>query len=189
MKAGKETSALLIRPAVADDARFIARNIFRALLVDDPNEARVNVLESICRRDDTLYSWRNTIIAMYNDKCAGILVSYDGANYHAMRDITFPLFLNSEDYSGMDDECRAGEMYCDSLAIEPEFQHMGIGSALLDIFLKRSADEGLTATIAVEPDNSVARRLYESRGFLHQGWISLFGHKYLRMAAGGKLTW
>lgn len=171
-----------IRPARADDARFIAENVFRALLIDNPSDSQMDVLESICRREDTLYSWRNTMIAMRDGRRAGILVSYDGARYRSMRDITFPIFLGDEDFSGMDDECRAGEMYCDSLAVEPEFQHNGIGRSMLEEFLRRSAASGLTAAIAVEPGNSKARSLYESLGFSYDGEVFLFGHNYLRMA-------
>ena len=170
-----------IRPAVISDARFIAENVFRALLVDNPGDSQMDVMESICQREDTLYSWKNTMIAMRNGRRAGILVSYDGARYRRMRDITFPIFLGNEDFSGMDEECRAGEMYCDSLAVEPEFQHGGIGRAMIGEFLRRSAASGLTATIVVEPDNFRARRLYESAGFSYDGMVFLFGHNYLRM--------
>jgi len=175
---------ITLRKASALDARFIAENVLRALHIDEPDEQYLNYLAGICCRDDTLYSWRNATIALYDGIPAGLMVAYDGALYRQMRDVTFPLIIKyvGEDYHLMDDEANAGEFYLDSLAVLPQFCHKGIASALIREMFRLRDEAGIPlATIAVHPDNDTAYNLYVRNGFRHQGHISVFGTTYDRL--------
>lgn len=166
------------------DARFIAENVLRALHIEETNERHIEHLAGISRREDTLYSWRNATIALYDGVPAGLMVAYDGARYRQMRDITFPMIRMyvGDDYHQMDDEASPGEYYLDSLAVLPQYQHKGIASALIREMLRRRDEAGIPlATIAVDPDNGTAYRLYTSHGFSHDGQISVFGTTYHRL--------
>lgn len=175
---------ITIRPAASEESRFIAENVFRALLVDNPTTEQIDELSAICSRSDTLYSWKNTSIAEYDGQRAGILISYDGALYHQMREVTFPLFLHGSDFSDMDEEAKEGEWYADSLSVVPKYRHKGVGRALLKDMVRKRDDAGIRLSVlAVEPENPMARSLYESVGFKYEGEISLFGHTYLRMVS------
>lgn len=175
---------ITLRKASVTDARFIAENVLRALHIDEPDEQNIRHLADICSRDDTLYSWRNATIALYDGIPAGLMVAYNGALYRQMRDVTFPLILRyvGDDYNLMDDEAGAGEFYLDSLAVLPQFCHNGIASALIrEMFRLRDAAGIPLATIAVDPDNDTAYNLYVRNGFRHQGHISVFGTTYDRL--------
>ena len=126
-------TGITLRKATRADSRFIAENVLRALHIDETDNEHIEHLAGICSREDTLYSWRNATIALYNHIPAGLMVAYDGARYRQMRDITFPLISMyvGDDYHDMDDEATAGEYYLDSLAVLPKYRNRGIASALI----------------------------------------------------------
>lgn len=175
---------ILLRRATANDARFIAENVLRALHIDETDERHIEHLAGISRREDTLYSWRNATIAQYDGVPAGLMIAYDGARYRLMRDITFPMIRRyvGDDYHQMDDEAGPGEYYLDSLAVLPEYRCKGIASALIREMLKQCREAGIPlATIAVDPENSTAYRLYTSHGFKPDGQITVFNTTYDRL--------
>ena len=171
------------------DARFIAENVLRALHIDETNDSHIEHLAGISRREDTLYSWRNATIALYDGVPAGLMVAYDGARYRQMRDVTFPLIRMyvGDDYSSMDDEACAGEYYLDSLAVLPEFRRRGIASALIrDMFRQRNEAGIPLATIAVDPENDTAYCLYTRNGFRKDGQVTVFNTTYDRLVCPKK---
>ena len=99
----------------------------------------------LVEREDSQYSYRNTLVAMDADKVVGISVS---------------------DHSGMDDETQAGELYLDSLAVLPEYRRQGIARKLLLATKERANYLGLPCVgLLVDKDNSVGEALYTSVGF------------------------
>lgn len=173
-----------IRRATVADARFIAENVLRALHIEEINPDHIEHLATISRREDTLYSWRNATIALYDGVPAGMMVAYDGARYRQMRDITFPMIRQyvGDDYQSMDDESCAGEYYLDSLAVLPQYRRRGIASAIIrEMFRQQTELEIPLATIAVDPDNDTAYRLYTRNGFRHDGQITVFNTTYHRL--------
>jgi ribosomal protein S18 acetylase RimI-like enzyme len=177
-------TGITLRKATRADSRFIAENVLRALHIDETDNEHIEHLAGICRREDTLYSWHNATIALYNHIPAGLMVAYDGARYRQMRDVTFPLISMyvGDDYHNMDDEATAGEYYLDSLAVLPQYRNKGIASALIkEMFRLRDEACIPLATIAVDPDNGTAYHLYKSHGFRHDGRIMVFGTTYDRL--------
>ncbi|MBQ2197074.1 MAG: GNAT family N-acetyltransferase, partial [Prevotella sp.] len=104
-----------------------------------------SMMTMLVEREDSQYSYRNTLIAMDGDKVVGISVSYDGGRLHELR----RAFINAakeclgKDHSGMDDETQAGELYLDSLAVLPEYRRQGIASTLLLATKERANQYGL----------------------------------------------
>ena len=175
---------ITLKKATVADARFIAENVLRALHIDETDERHIEHLADISRREDTLYSWRNSTIALYDGIPAGLMVAYDGARYRQMRDITFPMIRMyvGDDYSSMNDEACAGEYYLDSLAVQPEFRRKGIASTLIqEMFRQRDAAGIPLATIAVDPENETAYRLYLRSGFRRDGKVTVFNTTYDRL--------
>ena len=175
---------ITIRRATKVDARFIAENVLRALHIDEADDSHIEHLAGISRRDDTLYSWRNSTIALYDGVPAGLMVAYDGARYRRMRDITFPMIriYVGDDYESKDDETCAGEFYLDSLSVLPEFQRRGIASALIQEMFRLRDEAGIPhATILVDPENETAYSLYTKNGFRKNGQVTVFNTTYDRL--------
>lgn len=175
---------ITFRPANVEDSLFIARGFHMAMLYDDATEEKIaRFARLICVRQDVLYSWRNTLIAEVNGTPAGMLTSYEGHLYHDMRIRTMSLckeYLHVE-FPGMEDEALPGEYYLDSLAVLHNFRGIGLGKALLCEGIKRGIQAGLKVTLAVDPINDRAKRLYLSLGFQPAGDLFIFGHTYEKM--------
>ena len=176
--------AISFRNATIDDALFIARGFHMAMLYEDASTEQISTFSrNICVREDVLYSWRNTIIAEVNGKCAGMLTAYDGRYYHDMRIRTMELVKQhlGVEFPGMEDEAVAGEYYLDSLAVMPEYRGRGIGRHLLHQGIEKGRMLNLDVTLAVDPINGRAKKLYRSLGFIPSGTLFIFGHDYEKM--------
>lgn len=175
---------LTFRQATIADALFISKGFHMAMLYDDATEERIqNFAQNICIREDVLYSWRNTIIAEVDRQPAGMLTSYDGRFYHEMRVVTMELAKEhlGVEFPDMQDEAIPGEYYLDSLAVMPEYRGLGIGRSLLQQGISEGQKLNLKVTLAVDPENNRAKRLYESLGFIPDGTLFIFGHDYEKM--------
>ena len=131
-------------------------------------ESFLKMMTSLVEREDSQYSYMNTMVAMADDKVVGIAVSYDGGKLHELRQafIRAAKEYIGKDHSGMDDETQAGELYLDSLAVLPEYRRQGIAQRLL-IATKKKADKmGLPYVgLLVDKGNPTGEALYASAGF------------------------
>lgn len=126
------------------------------------------MMTMLVERENSQYSYRNTLVAMDGDKVIGISVSYDGARLHELRRAFIEAAKKyiGKDHSGMDDETQAGELYLDSLAVLPEYRRQGIARKLLKGTKERANRLGLPCVgLLVDKDNSIGEALYTSIGF------------------------
>lgn len=171
--------ARLIMTAMTDECclHFVGRG----QTLDDYYRTMTRLVE----RDDTQYSYRNTIVATDNNgTVTGICVSYDGA---LLRQLRAPFIEAAKtdfgrDFSGMEDETQAGELYIDSLAVKPEHRGQGIASALLRATIEKARQMKLPATgLLVDCGNPNAERLYRSLGFEYINDATWGGHPMKHM--------
>lgn len=184
-----------IRDAREDDAEFLAQVILSAAHLSDMGAdtatstatATANstgALTAICRRTDTLYSWRNARIACACGKRAGAMVSYPGDSYNAARSITFPLLpgLTQAQIDATDIETLPGEWYLDSLAVLPEFRRAGIGKMLVMDAIERGRNAGYTqCTLLAEKSSTHLVEYYTRLGFAIESSKLYLGNAYWRM--------
>lgn len=167
-----------LRKATPDDAPFIARMVMMALHMDD-DEVFMADMSRVAGLDDTIYSWHRCTLAECDGQPVGLCLAYDGGLYHAMREVTFPMFrLTDDSVMTQQDETGAGEYYIDSLAVLPEFRGRGIGGLLLTDAIGTGQSMALTPGLLVLPDNEPAQRLYGSKGFRYHSEQAAFGHAY-----------
>lgn len=128
-----------------------------------------DMMTSLVEREDSQYSFLNTLAATDNNgNVIGICVSYDGAELHRLR----KAFVESvkacfgRDFSNMDDETGAGELYLDSLAVDVKHRNKGVASALLKASISKADALGISSTgLLVDKGNPSAERLYTALGF------------------------
>lgn len=126
------------------------------------------MMTMLVERENSQYSYMNTLVAMDGDKVIGISVSYDGARLHELRRAFIEAAKKyiGKDHSGMDDETQAGELYLDSLAVLPEYRRQGIARKLLKGTKERANRLGLPCVgLLVDKDNPIGEALYTSIGF------------------------
>lgn len=174
----------IIRPARMQDAPAIAVAV--AMAIGDEQTLRgycgddyLSVLTAIAQREGTQYSWQHAIVAQCDDKVVGAVVGYDGALLEQLREGTFAVLRQLISRTPkLANETEAGEYYLDSIAVMPEYQGVGIGSALIDAFCKRALAQGHKQVgLIVDFDNPTAERLYTSQGFKRIGKRLFFEHK------------
>lgn len=138
------------------------------------------LLTHLVGREDTQYSYRNTLVAFDEEgTIMGICVAYDGAKLHELRKAFMAETLKAfgRDLSGIPDETQAGEYYIDSLCVERKFRKQGIASALLRATIQRATGMGFPKVgLLVDKGNPSAERLYTQLGFRHVDDNSWGGH-------------
>lgn len=126
--------------------------------------------------DESLYSYRNALVAMDGGTIAGCLVSYDGRDLLRLREsfISAAAEYLGQDFSNMAEETQAGEYYLDSLCVKSEYRKQGIATRLL----RTAIDEHGTQPVGLLVDHTHpwAERLYRSIGFRFVGEAVWGGH-------------
>lgn len=174
--------------ATPTQARPIARLIMTAMTTDcclyyaGPSHTIAEfeeLMTALVARTDSQYSYRNTLVAMDHGDVVGVCVCYDGGRLHALRQA----FVDGvrqrmgRDFSDMDDETQAGELYIDSLCVAEAFRGRGIASALLRAAIDRARREGFPAAgLLVDTANLRAEQLYTRLGFVYQNDATWGGH-------------
>ena len=146
------------------------------------------MMTMLVKREDSQYSYRNTLVAMDGNRVVGVSVSYDGGKLHELRQAFIEAAKEylGKDHSGMADETQAGELYLDSLAVLPEYRRMGIGTLLLKATKEKAETMGLPVVgLLVDKDNPNAETLYASIGFRYVNDSQWGGHamKHLTLMA------
>lgn len=175
-----------IRKAGIEDAPFLAETVMKAIgdeLSDNlgggaGNLHRVRRLfTELASSKDSQYSYTNALIAENEEGTpAGAVIAYDGARLRTLRR---SLLLKANELLGWnvteeeteqwEDEAGPNEFYIDSLYVREEFRNHGIASALIFAVMDGYKEFGKPFGILVEPENTVARRLYEKLGFHKDG--------------------
>ena len=137
------------------------------------------MMTMLVEREDSQYSFRNTLVAMDGAKLVGIAVSYDGGRLHELRKVFIQAAKEQigKDNSGMDDETQAGELYLDSLAVLPGYRRQGIARRLLKATKEKALRMGLPCVgLLVDKDNPTGEALYASVGFRYVNDSCWGGH-------------
>ncbi len=183
-----------IRNASKSQARSIARLIMQAMSDDccrhfmGPGYELSDfeeVMTSLVCREKSQYSYLNTLVALDADgQPCGICVSYDGARLQELRQA----FVDAmrvhfgRDFSRIDDETAAGELYVDSLAVREDARGKGIATALLHAVMDKAKSLGVAHVgLLVDKDNPRAQRLYARVGFEYVNDTAWGGHPMLHL--------
>ena len=137
------------------------------------------MMTKLVEREDSQYSYKNTLVALDKGNVVGISVSYDGGRLHELR----RAFIESakvyigKDHTGIDDETQAGEFYLDSLAVLPEYRCRGIAKLLIRSTKERANSMGLPCVgLLVDKGNTTGDTLYSSVGFRYVNDNQWGGH-------------
>ena len=178
-----ENTRFTIRDASPSDARFVAWTVLTAIGRTAEGDEMERLAKS-CSLPDTLYSYRNSRLAMDGDKPVACLIAYPGQRYREMRDRTWKEVWKDEGFNldEIADETAAGEYYLDSMAALPEYRGCGIAPLLFSDAFDRARKLGLE-TVSLIADLESPRLLnhYRKIGFEDKEKGLFFGEEYRRM--------
>ena len=165
-----------IIPASAEQAESIASLIMMAMNHEccqnfaGPHHTLADfhrMMTTLVRRENSQYSYRNAWVAL-DDKTtdgkpvvAGVIVGYDGADLHRLREAF---------------ETQAGEYYIDSLAVDTRYRHQGLATLLLRKLIDQKGRKQPVGLL-VDKGNPSAERLYRSLGFEYVNDTTWGGHE------------
>jgi len=145
----------------------IARNLAGS---PDNIHSVYRVFALLAAREDTQYSYRNTLVALTSDdEVAGVIVSYDGARLHELRkpfiETANRILGTKFDETTLEDETSDDEIYLDSICVFEPYRGQGLGRKLIEAAADRHKDSGKPLGLLVDYDNPGARSLYVKLGF------------------------
>jgi ribosomal protein S18 acetylase RimI-like enzyme len=174
----------LVRPATRSDVELAARLIYSSMgelaeyLFGRVQPSVEEILAGLFLLKNNRFSWQETDVAEWEDKPAGILISFTGREF-ARRELAIGLGLLRlcgvmsvlrlsvralSIANGI--ETRQDEYYLAHLAVLPEYQGRGIGSSLLKHAEIKAGKAGQgKCSLIVDLENPAAQRLYERCGY------------------------
>lgn len=175
---------MLIRKATLKDSEDIATLllltmediIFNFINQNDYNTARGFLLHFV-KQENNQYSYQNCFVAEEDNQIIAAVNLYDGSRLMELRNpIIQYVRLHFNPNFNPEDETQSGEIYIDSLGVDPNQQGKGIGTTILrflvDEFVTQNQE---TLGLLVEEANPQAKKLYLKLGFKPVGKKTLVG--------------
>ena len=132
-----------------------------------PDMTPVQVVASSLEKGGDAHSYRNAIVAEYDNTIIGMSLSFP-ARYHAITD-ELRSFLppdRLEHFREFFSTRVEGSYFLDALCVDVEFRKMGVGGRLIDLTKEKAREEGFTVlSLIVFADNIRVQRLYRKCGF------------------------
>ena len=174
-----------IRDAKREDVEIVAWTVLTAL---DMEQDKTGKFVKSCSEGDSIYSWRNSIIAEVDGKSVGCLIAYEGSRDQELREMTWPKLWDDMDpdyLRSVGAETRKGEFYLDSMALLPESRGHNIGRMLMEYAIDKGRRLGCNcSTLLVDCNKPRLEAYYRAIGFEPYGEMLYFGHRYTRMKYG-----
>ena len=185
------------RKAIREEAEMIAEYFVSALPVESflaldsrlTIEGLTSLYADYIRAENTLYSYRNTFVAVTEDGfVAGAICGYSGDDFLELKK---PITEDFEKRFGPNpyaqcNETGPGEFYLDSIGVAKEMRSQGIGRNLFEAIIKYAFEQGhKTIGLLVDTDNPKAEKLYRKIGFEEVGKKDFMGHtmKHIQIKA------
>jgi ribosomal protein S18 acetylase RimI-like enzyme len=132
------------------------------------------------KTENNQYSYNNCLVAEHEGKVIAAVNYYDGSDLVKLRQpILDYIRANYNSAFNPEMETEEGEIYIDSLGVNPLWQGKGLATQLLrQIITEFALRKGKTVGLIVEPENEKARRLYLKLGFSFAGMKTLAGKRF-----------
>ena len=181
----------MIRRAIKEDAKAIAalmvaamEDLAKAFVGSTDIDDALKLFEYFCGETQNQYSFENTLVYTIDHEIAGSITVYDGALLEGLRRPFFDYIQAHYHTSNFEMELESGpgELYIDTLSVNPNYQGKGIGQQLILAAITWAKELGHQKVgLLVDKDNPNAKRLYERLGFVKANDRLLLGkpHEHL----------
>lgn len=138
--------------------------LFHGLLED---YTAVQVISNLLRDEKGYETYKNAIVAEYQNEVIGIVYSYP-AKYHEISEESRNFFPSDRlEFLGEFFNSRVeNSLFLDSIYVKEEFRGKGVGSRLIQLTKEKAKESGFSQlSLMVMNSNSTARRSYERNDF------------------------
>lgn len=147
--------------------------------VNDKQKA-INFLEEQFKSETSLYSYKNSFVAIIDEKVVGVLVGYDGGVHQKLQQNLIESLRKDYNFNDtLNPESEEGEFYIDAISVNPQYRGQKIGSQLIS-FAENDALKNQFKKIGllVDEENPAAKRLYSRLGYNFTHTVNLDTHAY-----------
>lgn len=179
-----------IRKAKKEDADQIAELMILAMteivyqfIGKEDFEEGKKFLRELIEQEENQYSYQYIYVAENSEMILGQVCLYPGGLLKSLRQPVLDAIKTKYqiDYQTVD-ETQEGEIYIDTIAVNPLAQGQGIGKLLLEFVIEEFVNKQKeTLGLLVDAANPNAKRLYEKMGFVVKNELSIFGKKMEHM--------
>jgi len=184
-----------IRKAIPADSQAVSSCLLLAMedivykFIGEKNleKARAFLLNFV-ERENNQYSYQNCWVVEAGGEVVAAANLYQGAQQVELRK-PVDQYLKNHFKSGIipEDETQAGEVYLDSIGVNPAHQGKGIGLKLLQFLINLYVlEQNNTLGLLVDENNPAAKRLYLKLGFKPVGTKMFVGKKMEHLQIGVK---
>lgn len=179
---------IIIRQARKEEAAQIAELFMLAWpveqILESNNITQIQLhdfITSVAMKEQTIYSYENTIVAEHEGKIVGAMCAYDGADYQRFKQPISDILGEDSEFAQLI-ETEAGEFYIDSVGVHEEYRGRGVATMLFEAQIARAVSFGCKiAGLIVDVENQRAESLYTRIGFKLSGYKDFFGHMMKHM--------
>jgi ribosomal protein S18 acetylase RimI-like enzyme len=173
--------------AIAEFADIASEGVIEFLFHDlIPDMTPVQLVAHSLENDASYYSYKNTIVAEYEDKVVGILLSYP-SHFHQITE-ELKNFLPEDRLEHFRSYYSArieNSLFLNALCVDERFRSKGIGTELIFLTKKKAEKSGYRIlSLIVLGDNTGAQRLYQRCGFEVEEHIDLKSHELIPHEGG-----
>lgn len=149
----------------------------------------VQIVAQNMARDPDHHSYRDTIVAEFEQKVIGMALFYH-SRHHVISE-EMKAFIPAERLEHLKHiltERVENSLYLDTLCVDEKFRGNGVGGKLLSLTKKKAAEEGFNAlSLVALADNTNAHRLYYRCGFEIISHIEMEAHELIPHEGGAYL--
>jgi len=182
-RTGKIEDSFKIAEGIDLASGGIMNFLFEGLL---ENNTVVEVMANSLRDETGYDSYKNAIVAEYQDNIIGIVYSYP-AKFHEISEETrnfFPsdrLELLGEFFNSRVEK----SLFLDSIYVDEKFRGLGIANRLIDLTKQKAQENGhKQLSLMVMNTNLIARRAYERNSFKIVKHINVQEHRLIANKGG-----
>lgn len=180
---GRKEDCTVLAILVNEASEGIIAYLFHDLI---PGMTPLQIVAHNLSTEDSFYSYKNTIVAEYNQNTIGVSLSYP-SSFHQMTE-EMRNFLPKdrlEHFKSFYASRVEDSLFLNALCVDSHFQGYGIGTRLISLTKQKARENGFKAlSLMVLADNTDALRLYTRCGFKTVKAVELKPHDLIPHEGG-----
>ncbi len=178
---------MIVRKATHNDAENIVSHILLAMedivysfIGQKDYQLAIDFLMHFVKKENNQYSYQNCLVAEDAGQVIASLIFYDGTKLRELRQPVIDYISKQfNTHLHIEDETQAGEVYIDSIGVNPNQQGKGVGLAMLQFLIEEIViKENKILGLLVDKHHPNAKKLYMKAGFKAVGIKMLLGNPF-----------
>ena len=180
---GKKEDCTVLAGLINTASEGIIEYLFHDLV---PGMTPVKIVAHNLSAEDSFYSYKNAIVAEYNQNPIGVSLSYPSSFHQITEEMkNFLPEDRLEHFQSFYASRIEDSLFLNALCVDEQFRGKGIGTRLISLTRQKARENGFNAlSLMVLADNKDAQRLYARCGFKTVKAVELNPHDLIPHEGG-----